>query len=389
MSNGIQKADQVAYRFYVKLCLVVSNARATSSDPRSQQRVDEWFNLETPDSALFKDHLRMYRAVSTAPVPPPFELQVLLSVPDLAANQFLVHGVHDSSPSCLRVDSTLTHIVLESWLLHFIPREVRGDPDSVAPSTMYNLGIPLFRSIYSLLRILPSWQIYNKLRSRTRTDGDFGIHLHIKGLDDGNETNSVNFASPSNAVTPAAPLHNTHIFPTIPHPLGVLALSVTYLSSQNFRFDELNSLLFRYLSLDRESEYIHTLSKNRQRDSSQQERLVDYRRTQPIPPKEFTLTLTENGQSFPRRRTAVHDLAELPNGKPTLGVVPEQGPVIDYQRVLPIPILRFKGGSHEGSNRSHTFASFSVGSFLLSTNIDLTRALFLQIPSTASYTLED
>ncbi|OAX34180.1 hypothetical protein K503DRAFT_465832 [Rhizopogon vinicolor AM-OR11-026] len=170
MSNDIQKANQVAYRFYAKLCLVVSNARATSSDPESQQRVDKWFNLEIPNSALFKDHLRIYRAVSTAPVPPPFELRVLFSVPNLAVNQFLVHGVHDFSPSCLRVDSTPTYIVLESWLLHFMPKEARGDPDSVALSTMYRLGIPLFRSIYSLLRILPSWQIYNKLRSRTCTE---------------------------------------------------------------------------------------------------------------------------------------------------------------------------------------------------------------------------
>lgn len=41
MSNDIQKADQIAHRFYTKLCLVVSNARATS-ELRSQQKVDKW-----------------------------------------------------------------------------------------------------------------------------------------------------------------------------------------------------------------------------------------------------------------------------------------------------------------------------------------------------------
>lgn len=201
MSNDINKADQIAHRFYTKLCLVVSNARATS-EPRSQSKVDKWvrnffrlqtklislqFNLETPDSDLFKDHLRIYKAISTTPAPPPLELQVLLSVPDLITNQVLVHLAHDSSRS--RVDPTPRHIVLENWLLNFVP-EPRGDSDSdsVAPSTIYKHGIPLFRSIYSLLRILPSWKLYKKLRRRTSNayrNGNLSIHLRVKGLDDG------------------------------------------------------------------------------------------------------------------------------------------------------------------------------------------------------------
>jgi len=41
MSNDTQKADQIAYRFYTKLTLVVNNARATA-DPRVQTKVDKW-----------------------------------------------------------------------------------------------------------------------------------------------------------------------------------------------------------------------------------------------------------------------------------------------------------------------------------------------------------
>lgn len=132
----------------------------------------------------------MYRAVSNAPAPPPLQLQVLLSVPDLTNNQVLVHLAPDSSR--LRVDPTPRHIVLENWLLNFTPSspEVPGDSDadSVAPSTIYKHGIPLFRSIYSLLRILPSWKLYKKLRRRTSNayrNGNLSIHLRVKGLDDG------------------------------------------------------------------------------------------------------------------------------------------------------------------------------------------------------------
>jgi autophagy-related protein 13 len=202
MSNDIQKADQIAHRFYTKLCLVVSNARATS-ELKSHTKVDKWvrdsfrspdcvltscqFNLETPDSDLFRDHLRVYKAVSSSPAPPPLELQVLLSIPDLTTNQVLVHLAHDSSRS--RVDPTPRHIVLENWLLNFVPEACGdSDSDSVAPSTIYKHGIPLFRSIYSLLRILPSWKLYKKLRRRTSNayrNGNLSIHLRVKGLDDG------------------------------------------------------------------------------------------------------------------------------------------------------------------------------------------------------------
>ncbi|KAG1803998.1 autophagy-related protein 13-domain-containing protein [Suillus subaureus] len=269
MSNDIQKADQIAHRFYTKLCLVVSNARATS-ELKSQSKVDKWFNLETPDSDLLRDHLRIYKAVSTAPAPPPFELQVLLSVPDLITNQVLVHLAHDSSR--FRIDPTPRHIVLEKWLLNFVP-EARGDSDadSVAPSTIYKHGIPLFRSIYSLLRILPSWKLYKKLRRRTSNayrNGNLSIHLRVKGLEDGvSATDILDFDTPP---APNAPplQHQTHIFPAIPHPSGTLSLDITYLSSPNFQLDELESLLSsRFLSLDEGPEFTPTLAKNQQRDS--------------------------------------------------------------------------------------------------------------------------
>ncbi|KAH7929215.1 hypothetical protein BV22DRAFT_1003358 [Leucogyrophana mollusca] len=195
MSNDIQKADQIAHRFYTKLTLVVNNARATA-EPRSGAKVDKWasllvqFNLETPDSDMFREHLRTYRAISGSPSPPPFELQVLLSVPELTNNQVLVYLAPDSSR--LRIDPTPRHILLENWLLNFTPgsppTRFGEDQGDVAPSTIYKHGIPLFRSLYSLLRILPSWKLFKKLRRRTAgayRNGNLSIQLRVKGMDDG------------------------------------------------------------------------------------------------------------------------------------------------------------------------------------------------------------
>jgi uncharacterized membrane protein YgcG len=200
------------------------------------------FNLETPDSDIFKDHLRIYRVVSsslppspsqptTRPQPspspppplPPFELQVLLSIPELTSNQVLVYQAGsgtDSSPR-VRMEPTPRFILLESWVLVFNPspasssssasaasssssggyRYGEGDSAStsassststsiggggaggeVAPSTIYKHGITLFRSLFSLLRILPAWKLFKRLRRGNRSAG-LGIRLRVRGVE--------------------------------------------------------------------------------------------------------------------------------------------------------------------------------------------------------------
>ncbi|KAJ2920696.1 hypothetical protein H1R20_g16397, partial [Candolleomyces eurysporus] len=165
MSNDIQKADQIAFHFYTKLFYVVNQSRATA-EPRTQGKVDKWFNLETPDSDLFtKEAKEPYKNISLALPsggPPPLEIQVVLSVPELANNQVLVHP-----SSTTRIEPTPRFIVLESFVLSFTPRrEDEHESIDVALPTIYKHGIPLFRSLYSLLRVLPTWKLYKRLKRR-------------------------------------------------------------------------------------------------------------------------------------------------------------------------------------------------------------------------------
>ena len=70
-------------------------------------------------------------------------------------------------------------------------------------------------------------------------------------------------------------MHNHSALPTdaydfssIPHPMGSCSLSVTYLTSPNFRVVDRESLLSsRFLSQDEGPEFTPTLLKNQQRDS--------------------------------------------------------------------------------------------------------------------------
>lgn len=142
------------------------------------------FNLEIPESTLFKDNVRLYRSLSTAQSTPPFELQVLLSIPELSNNQVLVHVAPDSSRA--RVDPPPKFILLETWLINFVPGSPQYSND-VAPSTIYKLGIALFRSVYALLRILPTWKSHRPLRRRVGgSAGAFTLQLRLRseGPDD-------------------------------------------------------------------------------------------------------------------------------------------------------------------------------------------------------------
>lgn len=60
-------------------------------------------------------------------------------------------------------------------------------PGGVAPSTIYKDGIPLFRGLFSLLRVFPSWKLFRKLQRRMSTphrNGNLTIQLQIRSLDD-------------------------------------------------------------------------------------------------------------------------------------------------------------------------------------------------------------
>jgi len=165
------------------------------------------FNLEVPESSLFKDNIRLYRSVSTAQSTPPFELQVLLSVPELNNNQVLVHVAPDSSR--VRVDPPPRFILLETWVINFTPGGSQHSVD-VAPSTIYKLGIALFRSVYALLRILPTWKSHRPLRRRVGgSAGAFTIQLRLRS--EGPDGRILAF-SKSQSFSPIAACHHLIYF---------------------------------------------------------------------------------------------------------------------------------------------------------------------------------
>lgn len=243
MSTDTQKADSIAFHFYTKLFYIVNHARETT-EPRVPPKVDKWFNIESPDSELFtKEHRDPYRSLSTAASVPPLEIQVLLSVPELTNNQVLVY--QPPTGARRRIDPTPRHILLETWTLSFDPSASPLGEEEIALPTIYKHGIPLFRSLFSLLRILPAWKLHKRLR-RNRNQGHFSIHLRV------NSPHPSPAASILSSSSSPEPLETTvHAFPPVPLTSGTLTLITTYLTSPVFYLDDLESLLSsRFLSLD-------------------------------------------------------------------------------------------------------------------------------------------
>ena len=108
----------------------------------------------------------------------------------------------------MRIEPTPRSIVLETWTLTFVPHPSsnrlsdQGDLLSplkitkfliifvIALPTIYKHGIPLFRSLYSLLRVLPVWKLYKRLKRRiggVNRNGHLGISLRVKPLEESEE----------------------------------------------------------------------------------------------------------------------------------------------------------------------------------------------------------
>ncbi|OCH83696.1 phosphorylated protein that interacts with Vac8p, partial [Obba rivulosa] len=160
MSQDSQKADSIAHRFFSKLAQLVHHARATVPTSTASPKLDRWFNLESPDPELFKEPTRPYRSLSSLPTPPPpFTIHVLLAVPELAHNQVLVH-LPPGGPRT-RLNPPPAHVLLEEWTLSIASANLATAADESgvpSASTLYKHGIQLFRSVYTLLRVLPAWR---------------------------------------------------------------------------------------------------------------------------------------------------------------------------------------------------------------------------------------
>lgn len=203
---------------------------------------------------------------------------MLLAIPELASDQVLVYAPPDAPR--VKVDPARSFILLETWTLSVeLYRAGRAAPDAgvdVALPTIYKHGIVLFRSLYSLLRVLPAWKFYKRLKRRTggvNRNGNLAIQLRVRPQGaQAAGSDVLRFGVPPSP-THSALETQSHAFAPIPHLLGTFSLRAEYLAApQFFQLDEREALLSSgFLSFDRhvdgQTAFVPTLERHKQRDS--------------------------------------------------------------------------------------------------------------------------
>ncbi|WVN89601.1 uncharacterized protein L203_104828 [Cryptococcus depauperatus CBS 7841] len=200
--SQVGRADQVLHRFYLKTLAVLVDARLTHYKRTSGEKKDRWFNLLLSEIDLYKNDLQVYRNVSnytpytnkelpssdsdTCSIPP-LLVAFILDTTDVPNGQALLWN-RSSGKVALDIGSNSSKgkgkekenrpgIVLERWTLRAqSTASDEADNSQVAPHTAYRLGIIHFRALHSLLRLLPAYRLYRRLR-RSNSGLRMGIKL--------------------------------------------------------------------------------------------------------------------------------------------------------------------------------------------------------------------
>ncbi|OCF31732.1 hypothetical protein I316_06539 [Kwoniella heveanensis BCC8398] len=204
-----KRVDQVIYRLYLKTVNVLVDGRLThtsgSSGPgqasASEKKQDKWFNLSLPDTDLYRSDLALYRHVSSyqpyseqgisTPSPesctiPPLLIAFILDASDLPSGQALLWN-RDGAKIPLNTNllgnkgkgkekERRTGIILEKWTLRAkVSTADSASTSQAGPHIAYRLGIIHFRALYSLIRLLPTYRLYRRLRRANN-----GIRMGLK-----------------------------------------------------------------------------------------------------------------------------------------------------------------------------------------------------------------
>ncbi|KAK6906727.1 hypothetical protein I203_100714 [Kwoniella mangroviensis CBS 8507] len=189
------RADQVLYRFYLKTVQVLVDGRLTHyggtvGKKPGDKKKDKWFNLILPEVDLYKSDLQIYRSISSyqpytepgeTPSPssctvPPLLIAFILDTSDIPSGQALLWnrngakvpidvGLSGKGKGKGKEKESKSGIVLERWTLRAqLPPSGSNSSSQLAPHTAYRLGIIHFRAVLSLIRLLPAYRLFRRLR---------------------------------------------------------------------------------------------------------------------------------------------------------------------------------------------------------------------------------
>lgn len=242
-----KKYDQVSHRYFHKLALLVHEARSTTVSEVSN-RTDKWFNLVTPNLSACSKYTKENHSFSPPYLAQSLQLNILLCTSDIPPSQNLAYQPTNTA-SYLPVEPLPKYILLERWEMAFHPRS-REDSSSVhfdangyefvktevTPQHLHKQGVSLFRSVFTLLRVLPAWSLAKSLLVRAGDDGRPGrTEIEVRfGEDDLKGVWGCDESCVPQTLISDLP-REAWKSESIEHPHGSLDVSVEYMTFPNFK----------------------------------------------------------------------------------------------------------------------------------------------------------
>ncbi|KAI8337706.1 autophagy-related protein 13-domain-containing protein [Chlamydoabsidia padenii] len=253
-STRNSKLDHIIQNFYTKTAQLIVQARLGSDGKQQQQqqaqrerrrdskKLNKWFNIATDDIDSLRDELKYWRTLATQSLdeePPPMIINIYLDTSKLTQNQALI-VIDDNlrrnkvDLGSIQVDNSygVRRIIIESWVLklnHPLPDFPVDLPN------LYKRSIVFFRSLHSLIRLLPAYNLYRRHRmSNEDPDISLGYQFSSRTIRRQDEIPLDTSILDGDARNPT----KSYVFTDITTPLGTFKLQVNYRRNCDFKVDE-------------------------------------------------------------------------------------------------------------------------------------------------------
>ncbi|KAH3666472.1 hypothetical protein OGAPHI_003468 [Ogataea philodendri] len=243
IQNFFLKASHVIIHFRAAFPSVVSHLdddMALINDGFSHSKANNrWFNLDLGNSEISKTALTLWKNKDILALPP-LVIETYLDLRGLNSNQTLMLD------DVIIKTSRKSEIVLERWLVEF--DLTTFDNDVLELPSIYKKTIILFRSLYLLAGLLPSYKLRDKLsKSKLKNSS---IHVSCRILDGSKPITSKGRIGLSKKLADEEEHSRSKNLEPILTPIGALRVSVSYRKNCNFQISDNEELLSSHFMLD-------------------------------------------------------------------------------------------------------------------------------------------
>lgn len=214
------KLEQIIQNFYTKTAQIIIQSRVSSEGLKyaasgEKRKLNKWFNIATHDCENLREELKFWKSFvknGQEEQAPPLIIDIYLETTE---PELLQEG--DDARGWNKLNLGVQRILIESWTLslnHPLPDFPVDLPN------LYKRSIVFFRSLHSLVRLLPSHNLNRRLKVH---DGEISLGYRLSAMNS-NQYDEVPIDRPLSPVDTI----NFYEFKEVVTPLGTFKLKLLY-----------------------------------------------------------------------------------------------------------------------------------------------------------------